>query len=76
MAIVKDILHRVRYRNVKKLSMLINYTAIYHGQTIGKRLKIIDWIGKNTSGRFFISDKKVYFEKEIDATIFKLGFKL
>ena len=60
----KTILSSVRGRKVEKLSQLINPTGVYHGQTASKRLKVIDWIGQNTTGRFFFDDKKVYFEKE------------
>ena len=70
------IFNKVKHRRVDKVSQLVHATKVSNNVPVLHRMKLIDWIGDNTQGRFWIGFNEIYFEMESDAIIYKLGFKI
>ena len=67
---------KVASRRVNKKSQLLTQIAAEHKCPMRNRFELLQWLGDHTTGRFFIDVNTVFFEKEEDAIMFKLGFKI
>lgn len=72
----QKILQAVKHRRVDFPSQLLRCTTVPHRSIGVNRMKLLQWIGKHTEGRFYIEYNTVLFEKESDAILFKLGYKI